>query len=440
LNSTKASGLVLVGLLLLFAMWTLLSLGTAGKNPISLDRLRTELSRVARLTARKLVSDNPVAVPAVSVPPEFFGMHLMDRENWPTIPVGALGKSTRVAWTYLERSRGQYDWSNLDAWVTLAQQKGVDYFYAFEGFPRWATSDTNSCEPASAPETYFCAALPSDMTLVDEFVTALVTRYKGRIRYYELMNEPYAIGPSGMQVTELATFAKRVVPIIRSIDPAAKIIAPSMDGPFEERTQYAGRYYAAGGPRDVDIISLHSYARQPEDLTSSGIQLGPLLPVISNYGLGDKPIWNTEGGWHGLTGKGAPDDEHQPGFIARYFLLHWSEGLRRFYWYAWDNSLWGTLWRGDSGMSKAGLALQQVQSWMIGATLAGRITPSGTVWSGTFVRPNRTPALVVWDTAGSSVYQAPPQYTRYHDLDGGVHPIHNQPVPIGIRPVLLDAP
>jgi hypothetical protein len=436
--------LAIAGSLLLFAAWNLLPfVGGSRQGPIYLDyqRLRTELARVkTRLTPGTLVFENPVAVPAVPVPPEFFGMHLIDRANWPTVPVGALGKGTFTSWTYLERSRGKYDWSNLDAWVTLAQQHGIDYFYTFDGFPRWATSDTNSCAPANLLETYFCAALSSDMTIIDEFVTALVTRYKGRIQYYELMNEPHAIGPSGMQVAELATFAKHVIPIIRSIDPAAKIIAPSMDGPFEERAHYASRYYAAGGPTDVDIISLHSYARQPEDLTTGAVQLGPLLSVISNYGLGKKPIWDTEGAWYGLTGKDAPDAEQQIGFIGRYYLLHWSEGISRFYWYAWDNSQWGTLWKSSSGTSKAGFALQQVQSWMVGATLSGRIIPSGTVWSGTFVRPNGTQALVVWDSAGSSIYHAAPQYARYRDLDGEVHPIRDHRIPIGISPVLLEAP
>jgi hypothetical protein len=228
-----------------------------------------------------------------------------------------------------------------------------------------------------------------------------------------------------------------VIPLIRSLDPDAKIIAPSMNAPFGYY-RYAERYYAAGGPTNVDVVSLHAYANAPEHLTASGDQLGPLLPLVTKYRLAGKPFWDTEGGWNGTTGQDAPDAEHQPGFLARYFLLHWSEGFTRFYWYAWDNSLYGTLWSRNSGVSKAGVALQQVQNWMIGNILAGRITPSGTVWSGTFVRPNGTRALVVWDTAGSSGFQAPPQYARYRDLQGDIHPIRDAQVPIGINPVLLE--
>ena len=386
----------------------------------------------------------PLPVPAGPVPREFFGMHLIERKDWPTVPIGALGKGTFTSWTYIERSRGAYDWSNLDAWVDLATQHHLDYFYSFDGFPLWATSDVRSCEAANIPGTDFCGALPSDLTIVDEFVMPLAARYRGRIKYYELMNEPYTIGPDswgrGMRVADLVAFAKRVIPIIRSTDPQARIIAPSMTAQYGY-AKYAERYYAAGGPTDIDIISLHAYASPPnvpEQIASNGAELGPLLSVIDKYGLRDKPLWNTEGAWTGYT-EDFSDPDQQAAVLARYYLLHWSEGLTRLYWYAWDNWRVGTLWRNGSGTSKAGLALQQVENWMIGATLGGRIVPSGTVWSGTFIRSNGVRSLVVWDTSGPSIYNAPSQYTQYRDLDGDTHLIVNNQLSIGIKPVLLEA-
>jgi hypothetical protein len=438
LNSIKASALLIAISLLGFAAWQALpQLGAPGEGLVPrLGHLRTELARAREnLLAGSDVLENPIPVPKGPVPLEFFGMHLIERANWPTIPVGALGKGTFTSWTYLQRSRGNYNWSNLDAWVALAQAQGVDYFFVFDGFPRWATSDAKTCVPANILGTEFCGALPSDPSIIDEFVTALVTRYRGRIKYYEIWNEPYA--KPFVEPADLVAFANRVIPLIRSLDPDARIIAPSMNAPFGYH-RYFERYYAAGGPTQVDIISLHAYADAPEKLTPGGDQLGPLLPMIAKYGISGKPFWDTEGAWNGTTGKDAPDAEHQPGFLARYFLLHWSEGFTRFYWYAWDNSLFGTLWNGRSGASKASVALKQVQSWMIGNTLAGRITPSGTVWSGTFARPDGTPTFVVWDTAGFSTFPAPPKYARYRDLEGEVRPIRDHQVPIGPSPVLLE--
>jgi hypothetical protein len=438
LNSIKPSALLIAISLIGFAAWQALPrLGVPGDGLVpNFGHLRTELARAREnLLMGSVVPESPIQLTKSAVPPEFFGMHLIERANWPTIPIGALGKGTFTSWTYLERSRGRYDWVNLDGWVGLAASHGVDYFFAFDGFPGWATSDRKTCIPANMPGTEFCGALPSDPATIDEFVTALVTRYRGRIKYYEIWNEPYA--KPFVEPTDLVAFAKRVIPLIRSLDPDARIIAPSMNAPFGYH-RYFERYYAAGGPTEVDIVSLHAYADAPESLTPGGDQLGPLLPLVAKYGIASKPLWDTEGAWNGTSGKDAPAPEQQPGFLARYFLIHWSEGFTRFYWYAWDNSLFGTLWNPGSGASKAGVALKQVQTWMIGNTLAGRITPSGTVWSGRFVRPDGTPTLVAWDTAGSSTFLAPSQYTRYRDLEGEARPIRDYQVPIGPSPVLLE--
>ena len=157
----------------------------------------------------------------------FFGMHYVQQSGvglpvppddiLASQPIGALAKGTLTDWTYLEQSRGTYDWRNLDYWVQQAADLGVDYYFSFGGIPKWATSDQSTCIAAALPNTFRCSALPADMTTVDEFVTALVTRYKGKIAYYELMNEPYYVGTAGVSASDLATFANRVVPIIRSI-------------------------------------------------------------------------------------------------------------------------------------------------------------------------------------------------------------------------------
>src|SRR5436309_14824054 len=55
-----------------------------------------------------------------SIPAAFFGMHLTTKTNWPTVPIGTLGKGTFTNWPYIERTQGVRDWSNLDAWVDAA--------------------------------------------------------------------------------------------------------------------------------------------------------------------------------------------------------------------------------------------------------------------------------------------------------------------------------
>ena len=118
-------------------------------------------------------------------------MTLINSTRWPTVPVGALGKGTGVTWIYIETSRGNYDWHNLDRWVELAERavesrcSGVT-----AGVPPWAVADRSTCGPSyPGSRVQKCTSMITDIRDWDEFITALATRYKGKL-IYELWNEP----------------------------------------------------------------------------------------------------------------------------------------------------------------------------------------------------------------------------------------------------------
>ena len=54
------------------------------------------------------------------IPSSYFGMHLIapgiyqqnDYPKWPPT-IGSLGKAGLVSWTYIEQSRGRYDWTKF---------------------------------------------------------------------------------------------------------------------------------------------------------------------------------------------------------------------------------------------------------------------------------------------------------------------------------------
>jgi hypothetical protein len=276
--------------------------------------------------------------------------------------VGALGKPGIISWSYIEQSRGVYDWSYLDAAVAFAQANNqLDFmFYTFDGTPQWATSDPTTCRKAFLPGTYHCAALPTDMTDLDNFVNAMLQRYAGKIRVYELMNEPTAVGIKGMTAADLATFAQRVYGLIRAFDPAIKIAAPNFalrgnnDGGI-----YNNAYYDAGGPRGVDYLTLHGYPSPtceatPESIDTNfvprfggNISYARFIPTIIKYGLTGITLWDTEVSWE-VSGATVPhsggcgtgpllNSAQKAMFAARSALLHWSNDMRRMYWYAYTS-------------------------------------------------------------------------------------------------------
>jgi hypothetical protein len=181
----------------------------------------------------------------------------------------------------------------------------------------------------------------------------------------------------------------------------------------------------------TDAVAFHGYLSAPEDV------LGMVAAVKSSMlpqGAAGKPIWDTEGSW-GLDSN-FTDPSHPPGFLARDFLLEWSSGVSRFYWYAWNNSIWGTLWTSE-GIQPAGIAYGQMYKWTVGAKmiLPCTMAPDST-WTCTFTRPGGVEALAVWNSSTTTVYTPAGQFKLYLDLVGNMHPISGS-ISIGYNPILL---
>ena len=370
------------------------------------------------------------------VRPNFFGQHLIDKEHWPTHPVGALGKGTLINWPYVEPQRDSYNWSNLDSWVAQAERHGVEMFYANNYSPEWAVADKSTCADRYGHTT--CSGMPN-LADWEDFIRDLATRYKGRIEVYELWNEPHATYGFSGTVSQMVTLTNSEAQIIRSVDPKAKIISPSGSA------AYMDAYWAAGGTKDVDAVSLHAYVDSnhlhgplPEGFMPENYLLGPTLDVISRYGLNDKPLWDTEGSW----GSASLTEQDKADFVARWYILHAANGFSRTYWYAYDNQTYGTLWSPATGENAGADAYQGVRNWLLGATVEPPDYQGTSTYDALYTvdmtRTDGSPARAVWHTISSRTYSVPDTFKHYRDLDGTVHTIQDGTVSVGQEPILLE--
>ena len=129
------------------------------------------------------------------------------------------------AWRDIEGAgRGQFDWVNADRAVYLANSKGIDIMARMDNAPDWA-----------APGCYNAAASiegpAKNMQDWVDFLTTFVTRYKGRIRGYEIWNEPNLSrewcnqppNPAAYLALLRASYAT-----IKSIDPNAMVVSAGL--------------------------------------------------------------------------------------------------------------------------------------------------------------------------------------------------------------------
>lgn len=121
-----------------------------------------------------------------------------------------------------------------------------------------------------------------------EFVRKAVGRYKGRIKYWEIWNEPNF----RMNGAKYAALIATLYPIVKEVDPAAKVMGPTVCGinlPWHED------FYKAGGGKFCDILSIHDYeGHESIDPVHWQWKIGALRKVMAAHGDAGKPIWQTE--------------------------------------------------------------------------------------------------------------------------------------------------
>lgn len=127
-----------------------------------------------------------------------------------------------------------------------------------------------------------------------EKIRPLIERFKGRVRYYELFNEPnFSMGPK-----EYVTLAAPIYKMIKEVDPEAKVMGPSVCG--IQLGWYKG-FYEAGGAKVCDILTIHDYEGN-ESISPEHWRwkFDELRKLMAENGDGAKDIWQTERCINGL--------------------------------------------------------------------------------------------------------------------------------------------
>jgi hypothetical protein len=127
-------------------------------------------------------------------------------------------------------------------------------------------------------------------------VRALMQRFKGRIRYIEVCNEPNFSG----SVDEYYRIHKQAYDIIKSIDPTVQVMGPAT---VNIDLGWLRRLYELGFKNVSDIVSVHDYEGH-ESITPEHWRwkLGEVRKIMAANGDAGKPLWQTERAIAGVRG------------------------------------------------------------------------------------------------------------------------------------------
>ncbi len=403
---------------------------------------------------------------AGTVPASFFGQQAHMISDWPSQPFGAIrlwdsgiDNSHFAYWYYIETSRGVYDWSTLDFWLSQAANAGVDILYDLSGTPNWASSSPNdsSCflGMGTANNKGACDP-PSDAASGDnvwkDWVTAVVQHSvnstSGHIKYYELWNEPNLSGYWNGTTAQMVTMAQDAYSIIHNLDPNAMVVSPcpsTSGNPLNQSIWFSG-YFIAGGTIAQDIIAYHAYPTtaggDPETYLLT--QAYAIQTQMSQHGIGNLPLWSTENSW-GNTG--SLTGAQEAAWLAKSRILALDAGLQRSYWYSWDsnfqggirNDTWGQLWDAATGVHQAGQALGQVYNWLVGGNTFNPFCTNGgdDTWSCLINEASGKHAQIIWNSNTAKTITVDKRFSSCVNLDGSPCAITNTQINIGPSPVLL---
>ena len=186
-----------------------------------------------------------------------------------------------VEWGKIETGKNQYNFQVMDSLVSLADKNDIEFLSVIPG----------SCVPK------YAQPFPLHIDELAEFGSKIVARYKGKIRYWEMVNEPDGLsfwGGLKPNPVEYRTLIKKMYPAIKKANPNAVVLYGGLSG---TPLQYMEETFRDGGANCFDVMNVHPYSFQlpPEDRLL--IRLNETRAMMEKYGIGDKPIWITEIGY-----------------------------------------------------------------------------------------------------------------------------------------------
>ena len=172
-------------------------------------------------------------------------------------PLGAKHIRLQGGWAKTEQVKGQYDFAWLDAVIPDAASRGV---------APWVELSYGNPIYEGGGEAKLGGHIPTGKEALaawDNWVRAMVMRYKSQVPEWEIWNEPD--GNKQHTGTELGEFYLRTAKIVKEIQPDAKLIALGMASVtrLDFMQDFMAYLKANDGLKYVDILTYHGYAPNP---------------------------------------------------------------------------------------------------------------------------------------------------------------------------------
>jgi hypothetical protein len=416
-------------------------------------------------------------------PATFFGFswNQTDGGTWPDVSYGMqrFWDSPGTQWPDINTASGVFDYSDLDADLSLAYTKGtMEGMYTLARTPTWASSNPNdmTCNNTSGlgggggecdPPIDLNSDGSGSNDIWKAWVTAIASHVNSsgytasheHIKYWEIWNEPDTKGFWVGSIAQLARMTEDANCIITGrgvihqngdgsatpctatpIDPTAQIVMGSAHAKGGALAYGQNELYCNDSPSGTDLpcpnplnaiataVDIINFHMKPGNESGNNCPAPtPCTPesamqwYVSNIqGILQpaelaKPLWDGEAQYS------------TTGFINAYTDPDMAASfMPRFYLMSWTLGINGMAWYYANSSAEPDTAItayQQTYNWLVDATLVTPCAASGTVWSCT-ISSSGTQYLIMWDTSQSCANglcttkneTVGSQWTQYRDM------------------------
>lgn len=192
-------------------------------------------------------------------------------------------------WSDIEPQEGRFDFGKYDRIVDLLSAGGIHVLGILHYSADWASS----CGKWNCP--------PKDNKLFVNYATAVIKRYKSRVKYWEVWNEPDS-ATYWKQQDGLKTYClllKEVYIAAKQVDPECKIL----NGGIANGPSSINNLYAHGAKDYFDILNIHFFENplHGKAVIKAVVNYPKLAyKIMLRNADGNKKIWITEIGCPGI--------------------------------------------------------------------------------------------------------------------------------------------
>ena len=236
--------------------------------------------------------------------------------------IAAIGvKRVRIqsGWQRTERTPGVYDFSWLDLIVDNLLRRGLE--------PWMCLCYGNDLYTEAAKKVYGAVGIPpvhspEEKAAWSAYVKAAVSHFRGRIRWYEVWNEPDGewCWKTGVSGTEYGTFILDTAAAARTADPEAKIIGGAM---CCSSVKWLKEVLETGAAKVLNAFSYHAYNIDEQSVAFRNQSLRAMVRMYNpdiSFIQGETGVSSRGDGAGALRGMDWTEDR-QARFMARH-LVH----------------------------------------------------------------------------------------------------------------------